>query len=50
MADARDERDQTGRAYSTDLVTWHEALDHPVLPRAKDVSIRGWCSPGRRQS
>lgn len=33
MADARDKRDQTGIAYSTDLVTWHEALDHPVLPR-----------------
>ena len=33
MADARDRRDQTGIAYSTDLVTWHEALDHPVLPR-----------------
>ena len=33
MADAKDRRDQTGIAYSTDLVTWHEALDHPVLPR-----------------
>ena len=33
MADAKDKRDQTGIAYSTDLVTWHEALDVPVLPR-----------------
>jgi predicted GH43/DUF377 family glycosyl hydrolase len=33
MADAKDARDQTGVAYSTDLVTWTEALDHPVLPR-----------------
>jgi predicted GH43/DUF377 family glycosyl hydrolase len=33
MADAKDLRDQTGVAYSTDLQTWTEALDHPVLPR-----------------
>lgn len=33
MADARDKRDQTGIAYSTDLLTWTEALDHPILPR-----------------
>lgn len=33
MADAKEARDQTGVAYSTDLVTWTEALDHPVLPR-----------------
>ena len=33
MADAKDLRDQTGIAYSTDLITWTEALDHPVLPR-----------------
>lgn len=33
MADARDKRDQMGIAYSTDLTTWHEALDHPILPR-----------------
>jgi predicted GH43/DUF377 family glycosyl hydrolase len=33
MADARDQRDQTGVAWSTDLQTWTEALDHPVLPR-----------------
>ena len=40
MADARDKRDQTGIAYPTDLATWHEALDHPVLPRRKDVDSR----------
>jgi predicted GH43/DUF377 family glycosyl hydrolase len=33
MADARDRPDQTGIAWSTDLHTWTEALDHPVLPR-----------------
>jgi predicted GH43/DUF377 family glycosyl hydrolase len=35
MADAKDQYDQTGIAYSTDpqLRTWTEALDHPVLPR-----------------
>ena len=33
MADAKDARDQTGIAYSTDLITWTEALDQPVLPR-----------------
>ena len=33
MADARNAPDQTGIAYSTDLVTWTEALDHPALPR-----------------
>lgn len=33
MADARDRPDQTGIAYSTDLLTWTEALDQPVLPR-----------------
>lgn len=33
MADAADARDQTGVAWSTDLVTWTEALAHPVLAR-----------------
>jgi predicted GH43/DUF377 family glycosyl hydrolase len=33
MADAADKRDQTGVAFSTDLVHWTEALDRPVLPR-----------------
>jgi len=33
MADAKEARDQTGIAFSTDLITWTEALDHPVLPR-----------------
>jgi len=33
MADARDLRDQTGVAYSDDLTTWTEALDHPLLAR-----------------
>lgn len=33
MADAQDKRDQTGIAYSTDLLTWTEVLDHPILPR-----------------
>jgi predicted GH43/DUF377 family glycosyl hydrolase len=33
MADAKDRPDQTGIAWSTDLHTWTEALDHPVLPR-----------------
>ncbi len=32
MADARDNPNQTGVAYSDDLVHWTEALDHPVLP------------------
>jgi predicted GH43/DUF377 family glycosyl hydrolase len=36
MADAKDRYDQTGIAYSTDLRTWTEALDHPVLPRRPD--------------
>ena len=33
MADAKAARDQTGIAFSTDLITWTEALDQPVLPR-----------------
>jgi beta-1,2-mannosidase len=33
MADAKDASDQTGIASSTDLRTWTEALDRPVLPR-----------------
>lgn len=33
MADARDLRDQTGIAYSNDLLTWTEALDQPILAR-----------------
>jgi predicted GH43/DUF377 family glycosyl hydrolase len=33
MADAKDLRDQMGVAYSTDLQTWTEALDHPVMAR-----------------
>ena len=35
MADAKGKPDQTGVAYSTDLLHWTEALDHPVLPRRK---------------
>jgi predicted GH43/DUF377 family glycosyl hydrolase len=33
MADATGAYDQTGVAWSSDLLTWNEALDHPVLPR-----------------
>jgi predicted GH43/DUF377 family glycosyl hydrolase len=33
MGDAADKRDQTGIASSTDLQTWTDVLDHPVLPR-----------------
>lgn len=33
MADAKGKPDQTGVAWSTDLLHWTEALDHPVLPR-----------------
>ena len=33
MGDARGRPDQTGIASSTDLVTWSDALDRPVLPR-----------------
>jgi predicted GH43/DUF377 family glycosyl hydrolase len=33
MADARGAYDQTGVAWSTDLTSWTEALDGPVLPR-----------------
>jgi len=33
MADAKDRRDQMGVASSTDLLTWSEELDHPVLGR-----------------
>ena len=35
MADAKGKPDQTGVAYSTDLLHWTEALDRPVLPRRK---------------
>jgi predicted GH43/DUF377 family glycosyl hydrolase len=31
MADAKDRPGQMGAAYSTDLIHWTEALDHPVL-------------------
>jgi predicted GH43/DUF377 family glycosyl hydrolase len=33
MADAAGGSDQTGVAWSTDMTTWTEALDGPVLPR-----------------
>lgn len=33
MADARDRPDQTGIAWSDDLIHWTEPLPHPVLPR-----------------
>ena len=33
MADVRDKPDQTGIAYSEDLLHWTEALDQPVLQR-----------------
>jgi predicted GH43/DUF377 family glycosyl hydrolase len=33
MADAEDQRDQMGVASSSDLLTWSEELDHPVLRR-----------------
>ena len=33
MADVRDKPDQTGIAYSDDLLHWTEALDQPVLQR-----------------
>ena len=33
MADAKDRPDQMGIASSTDLLTWSEELDAPVLPR-----------------
>lgn len=33
MADVRDKPDQTGIAYSDDLIHWTEALDQPVLQR-----------------
>ncbi len=33
MADARDRPDQTGIAFSDNLLTWTEALDHPILER-----------------
>jgi predicted GH43/DUF377 family glycosyl hydrolase len=33
MADAKGMPDQTGVAWSDDLVHWTETLDHPVLPR-----------------
>jgi len=36
MADASGRYDQTGIASSTDLHTWTEALDRPVLPRRPD--------------
>jgi beta-1,2-mannosidase len=36
MADASGRYDQTGIASSTDLHSWTEALDHPVLPRRPD--------------
>jgi predicted GH43/DUF377 family glycosyl hydrolase len=35
MADAKDAYDQTGVAWSEDLLHWTEALDAPVLPRRK---------------
>ncbi len=33
MADAKGRPDQTGVAWSTDLIHWNEVFDHPVLPR-----------------
>ena len=35
MADAKGKPDQTGIAYSSDLLHWTEALARPVLPRRK---------------
>jgi predicted GH43/DUF377 family glycosyl hydrolase len=46
MADAKDRYDQTGIASSTDLQTWRESLDHPVLPRRAGMFDSRVVEPG----
>ena len=46
MADAKDQRDQMGVASSTDLLTWSEELDHPVLPRRPGLFDSRVVEPG----
>lgn len=46
MADAKDKPDQTGIAYSEDLLHWTEALDHPVLPRRAGMFDSRVTEPG----
>jgi predicted GH43/DUF377 family glycosyl hydrolase len=46
MADAKDKRDQTGIAYSTDLLTWTEVLDRPILPRRPGMFDSRVVEPG----
>lgn len=46
MADAKDKRDQTGIAWSTDLLTWTEVLDHPILPRRPGMFDSRVVEPG----
>jgi predicted GH43/DUF377 family glycosyl hydrolase len=46
MADAKDTRDQTGIASSTDLLTWTEVLDQPILPRRPGMFDSRVVEPG----
>src|SRR6185436_9997326 len=46
MADAAGAYDQTGVAWSTDLRSWNEALDHPVLPRRRGFFDSRVVEPG----
>ena len=46
MADAKDKPDQTGVAYSEDLLHWTEALDQPVLPRRAGMFDSRVTEPG----
>ena len=46
MADAAGAYDQTGVAWSTDLQSWTEALDHPVLQRRRGFFDSRVVEPG----
>jgi predicted GH43/DUF377 family glycosyl hydrolase len=46
MADAAGAYDQTGIAWSTDLLSWTEALDRPVLPRRSGAFDSRVVEPG----
>ena len=46
MADAKDRPDQTGIAFSENLLTWIEPLDHPILERRAGMFDSRVVEPG----
>jgi predicted GH43/DUF377 family glycosyl hydrolase len=46
LGDAKDQEQQMGVAYSTDLIHWTEALDHPILASRKGMFDSQVVEPG----